>query len=111
MINTVIKILLILTTSFFSAFAVGLNKYVTISASTKEPINKLLLLSEVLVYGLSGFFMGLLSLQHTDNIYMVIVISGSGGMIGQKLLFAVIKSIIFGILNMSETEDKDKNKQ
>lgn len=110
MIN-IIKILLMLTTSFFSAFAVGLNKYATISTSTKEPINKLLLLSEVLVYGLSGFFMGLISLQYTDNIYMVIAISGSGGMIGKKLLFAVIKSIIFGILNMSETEDKNEDKK
>lgn len=108
MVNTTITILLMITTSFFSAFAVCLNKYAIISNSSKEPISKILILSEVLIYGLSGFFIGLIATQYTDAIYMLIAISGSGGMIGQKLLYAVIKGVLPSLLNMTSKDEDEE---
>ena len=77
--------------------------------SSKKPVNKLLILSEILICGLSGFFIGLLSTQYTDSTYILVAISGSGGMIGRKLLFIVVKNIFAGFLNISSVKDVDND--
>lgn len=106
--DRIINILLMLTISFFAAFTVGLNKY-AIKISNDISVNKLVILSEILIHGISGLLIGLMFTKFIDDIYILCAVSGAGGMIGQKLLYAVVKNFMNSIASLDIDKDIEKD--
>lgn len=93
------NVLLMITVSFFAAFAIGLNKYAS-HLSTDKPLDKLLIISEILIHGISGLLIGLICTKFVSDMYLLSAISGVGGMAGQKLLYILARNVIKNISNI-----------
>ena len=104
--NKILDIFLMIVVSFFAAFTVGFNKY-AIDISSGKSANKLLVMSEILIHGISGLLIGLVFTKFVSDTYILCAISGIGGMIGQKLLHVVAKNFIASIMSI-ESEKMDE---
>lgn len=104
--NKFIDILLMLTISFFSAFSIGLNKY-AVSIDKDDKMSRLLLISEILIHGLSGLFIGLIFTKFISDIYILCAMSGIGGMLGQKLLYNVAKNFMAAVMSLDEKQREE----
>lgn len=106
--NAFILYLLMLIASFFSAFVIGFNRYANYINSQKPAKNfKLLIISEILLHGLSGFFIGLILSIYTDNEIFIIVASGGGGMGGNKLFMTLFEGVLTGFIKLSGKKDDE----
>lgn len=92
--------------SFFSAFTVGLNKYATQARRDKVKIDRLIIVSEIMVHGVSGFIIGLVSTKVVTDPYILCAVSGIGGMIGRKLLYVVANNFIGSIMSVKDLDTK-----
>lgn len=101
--NGAYNVLLMIIASFFAAFTIGLNKYAS-HLSTNKPLDKLLIISEILVHGVSGLLIGLVCTKFVSDAYILSAISGVGGMAGQKLLYVLARNVI---RNLSKIDVKE----
>ena len=100
--NQIIRILLIFFVSFICAFSKEFNSY------AKNPYKRnslLIFISQVLLSGVCGMLIGLLATTYTDNIYIIIFISGAAGIIGSGSIRIVIRVLLsLRNINISENE-------
>lgn len=97
-------ILLMILISFFSAFTVGLNKYAIQVYRDKIQVSRMIIISEIMVHGLSGLLIGLVSTRFISDVYTLCAVSGIGGMVGRKLLYVVANNLIASITNIKSVD-------
>jgi uncharacterized membrane protein len=83
------EVLLMLLSSFFVGFTVGIN-----NKATKKNQKFIHFASDVLMHGVSGAIMGALSTLYFDDLLIVCAIAAIGGMFGQQLIRAVGNRIL-----------------
>jgi hypothetical protein len=90
--DSIIKILVVVVISFFSAFTRELNDR---AKNPKESF--LMFVSEVLLNGVCGAITGVLAFGLTDNIYIVFALASVGGLMGMSLLVYVTKMLLLHV--------------
>ena len=112
--NPIIQVLLLILISFMCSFSKELNDY------AKHPYKEnafLMFVSEVILSGVCGVLIGVLTKYMINNIYLIIFFTGVGGIfgiqslrIGVKILMS-LKNINISDESIEELEDKESNKK
>lgn len=87
----IIQLLWIAGISFFGAFAKELNDY---AKMPKEKHNFLLFISEILLSGVCGTLLGIVTKVISSNPYIIMFCSGIGGILGLQLVKFVIRVVL-----------------
>lgn len=105
----VLQIFWTILISFFCAFVKELNDY---AKTPKEKHNFLLFVSEILLSGVCGSLIGILTMYFINNVYIITFCSGIGGILGLQLIklgfkvFLVLKNVDLDKVKIDEL-DKD----
>ena len=104
--DKLLRIYAIVISSFLAGFSICMNNEI----KKKKP-NFLLALTEVLVHGVSGCIVGMLTSNYTRDIFMICAISAIGGLSGKGLVNIVLKIGISLITNAKNINLDDTNKK
>lgn len=103
----ILQILWITLIAFFCSFSKKLNEY---AKTPKDKQNFMLFVSEILLSGVCGTLLGVLTLNFFKSIYVIAFIAGIGGLLGLQLLkfafkvFLVVKNVDISKVNVDDLD-------
>lgn len=106
--NKAHEILMIILMSFTASLSINLNKY-AIKREKHEMYSIFILLTEIFVHAVSGIIVALLFTKFTDSIYILSAFAGMGGMIGQRVIYGIVGSILKRYEITAEENDEEEN--
>ncbi len=87
------EMLMIILMSFTASLSINLNKY-AIKKEKHEMYSIFILLTEIFVHAVSGIIVALLITNFTTSIYILSAFAGMGGMIGQRVIYGIVESLL-----------------